>query len=134
MEPEKTGDFFKLSSIILCVFSVVLVIPHLIWGTSILEVKYENGIGSSSADCNSIKFQSIVFFTNLGGVPVLRRPTGNPRFLIFWESLEDDLSPKRPASNVSLPTNIFPPRNVPVVITNELQKNFLSLFKINRNN
>ena len=112
----------------LCVLSIVLVIPHFIWGTSILEVKYENGTGFSSADCSSIKFQSIVLFTNLGGVPVLRRLTGKPSFLIFWESLDDDLSPMRPASNVSLPTNIFPPRNVPVVITNELQKNFLSLF------
>ena len=55
MDPEKTGDFLRFSSIILCVFSVVLVIPHLIWGTSILVVKYENGIGFSSADWNSLQ-------------------------------------------------------------------------------
>ena len=70
-----------------------------------------------------------MFFNSLGGVPVLRRPTGKPSFLIFFESLEDDLSPIRPASNVFSPTNIFPPRNVPVVITNELQNIFLLLSK-----
>ena len=70
-----------------------------------------------------------MLFTNLGGVPVLRRPTGKPKFLIFCESLEDDLSPIRPALKVLLPTNIFPPRNVPVVITNALQKIFLLLSK-----
>ena len=63
-------------------------------------------------------------FNSLVGVPVLRRPTGKPNFLIFFESLEDDLSPIRPASKVLSPTNIFPPRNVPVVIINELQNIF----------
>ena len=62
--------------------------------------------------------------SSLGQVPVFKRPTGKPKSRIFFESLEDDLSPIRPASKVLSPKKIFPPRKVPVVMTNELQNIF----------
>ena len=39
IDPENTGEASKFFSIILCVISFVLVIPHLICGTQILFVK-----------------------------------------------------------------------------------------------
>ena len=60
---------------------------------------------------------------SLGGVPVLSLPTGKFNERIFLAKLIDDLSPILPALKVSFPIKIFPPKNVPVVKTNEVHEN-----------
>ena len=103
IEPEYTGDKLILSDIILCVCMLVLVIPHSICLTFISLFRKENGTGIGSADCISTFFQSILDFSNLGGVPVFSLPIGKPNCRIFLERISEDLSPILPADIFSSP-------------------------------
>src|SRR5207249_2249317 len=52
-----------------------------------------------------------------GGVPVLRRPTSNPRRRSTSPSITEGGSPERPAGYVFSPQCMRPFKNVPVVMT-----------------
>ena len=96
----------------------VCVIPHSIWrGISFFCERNENSVGFSSAACVSRTLQLIVLESKRGGVPVFKRPRGNPKLSNLLASGIAGLSPMRPPGRLTFPMCIIPLRNVPVVKT-----------------
>ena len=93
-------------------------IPHFIWrGMSDFFDRKENRAGSSSADCVSNTFQLIDLASRRGGVPVFKRPSGNPKLSNLSAKGIAGLSPIRPPGRLTLPIWIMPLKKVPVVKT-----------------
>ena len=63
---------------ILCVASVVWVMPQAICGVVIALVRKEKGVGGSSAACISSRSQAMVAPSSRAGVPVFNRPMARP--------------------------------------------------------
>ena len=63
----------------------------------------ENGISFLSGCCSFKLLKFIVFFNNLGGVPVFNLPIENFSFLSLFASFIEGLSPTLPASCFSDP-------------------------------
>ena len=81
----------------------------------------ENGTIFLSGNCSVKLLKLIVFFNNLGGVPVLSLPIENFSSFNLFASLIDGLSPTLPAWVLFFPSLIIPLKKVPVVKTTEEQ-------------
>ena len=98
------------------VSGVVAVIPQDTWRLVMRSVSQESGSGGSSPGCASSAAQSMVRPSSLGGVPVLRRASGNPKRSKARARPIAGASPTRPAGKRFSPIWISPRRNVPVVM------------------
>ena len=83
----------------------------------------ENISGSSSPNCLSRTSHSIVFLSNLGGVPVFNLPIFKLKESKSFAKLIEGSSSTRPADIVFSPIWIMPFRKVPVVNITALENN-----------
>lgn len=80
-----------------------------------------NGVGFGSGKWIRVREKSIVSLMIRGGVPVLSRPTFNPKtsFKVWERPAQEGRSPIRPPGEVFWPMKRAPDRKVPVVRTTE---------------
>ena len=109
------GDSSRCRRTIAWVSGVVRVRKHSSCSSaSTPAVKCENGRGRSSPGCRSRRSSSRSRRRMRGGVPVFIRPTLSPSSRRLPVSAVAAASPRRPPASREAPTNIIPPRKVPV--------------------